>query len=171
MARIVFQIVVGTECPRQVEIFNQHAFLVEVGDAHRTLQLLHALLASPLLYSGYQGTRYCEIIDELNHRETDVFDLPALVSPAVDNAHNATYGLLVTIGYKALDIRELQTGIFPGVEEIDGVRLPIGHILWASTVYAFRHTQEITHTALVAYGADGYVAACSHNCMAICYTF
>ena len=145
MPGIVGGIIDGCHRPLQIEVFHQHAFLVEVCHAQRTVYLLHAALLAPCLYSAYQGTGHLRVVDELNHRETHIADVPLLVSLAVDDSHDTSHRCVTAIGHKRLDVGKFQSGIFAMVKKSTNITLKVWNVLGTVSVDAIRHVNEIRH--------------------------
>ena len=137
-----------------MEVLYEHAFLVEVGDAHRSLQGVHAHGLSPLAYGIEQGAADFHVVDKLYHAESHHPLLPPLVGLAVYDADDAADGYAVAIGDERLDIRKLQSGVALPAEHVGNVALQVRHVLWHPTVLHAGQTHKVLHVSAACYLAN-----------------
>ena len=142
---VIVQVVIGGCGASQLEVLHEHTLLVEVGHAHRTLHLVHALSLAPGLHGVQQRLRHFEVVDELNHGEPYVARLPSVVGLLVDDAYHAPYHFFPAIGHKRLHHRGALTGIPRSLKHGTHVASHVRDILLASGINHIRHIQEIVH--------------------------
>ena len=117
MAWIILMVIDGNHGARHVEIFHEHAFLLEVGDAHRTLYVLHTTRLAPFRHGIEQSGGDVDVVNKLYKTESNIASIPFLVCTAIDNACDSSHALAVgIIGNEGLHFGILESGILLRVE-------------------------------------------------------
>ena len=149
MLRIIRIIIDGDHRTCLVEVIHQHPLLIEIKYPHRTLDVLHASLSSPLFHRSKQGFRDIAVVNKLDKAEAHIPCLPFLVGMAVDDSGDATHNsALPIICHKRLHLREFKSRILFGIKRIAHIRFHIGHVIRTSLIKPFRKLDEIVHFML-----------------------
>ena len=132
---VIGRIVDGDGRAYLVEILDEHAFLVEVGDAERTLDGVHSLAASPILDGFQQGKGYVVIVDEFDPAKANAAAFPYLIGFVVDDAGYAAHWFsALAVGHEGNYLAVLQARVVLGVEPLVHIPFHVGHIVWIALV-------------------------------------
>ena len=158
MAGVVGEVVEGVHRAHAVEVGEEHPFLVEVGDAHRSLDGVHAAFVPPLGDGIEQGGGYIGIVHEVEVAEAHVACVPFLVDSVVDDGGDASHGFaLAVVGDEGLHVGELKSRVLAWVEGVAHVCPQVGHVARAVLVEFFCHLHEVVHLSLRGYFGDSQV--------------
>ena len=157
VAGVILGIINGVDRTEQVKVLYQHTFFVKVGNTQRSLHGVHTTLPTPRFYRLEQCLRNLFVVDELNHRETNVLSTPAFIRFPIDNTHHSSDGHILTIGYKGLDVGKFQPWIFLGIKQFPNIRFQIRYILRTVLIDRLRYTDEIIHVFLAFHFSDNYL--------------
>ena len=83
-----------------VEALDEHAFVVHVGEAQRSYNLVHALLLAPLYDGVEESVDNLVVIDKLHETEAEVLLAVAFVYLVVDDTGDASHGHVVAVGHE-----------------------------------------------------------------------
>ena len=97
MFRIIGVVVNGSHCTQLVKTFNQHPFMIHVGESHRPVNFSHTLLSRPFFNSIEQTVYYFSVIDKVEESESGTLLVPHLITAAVDHSGNAADYLIVFV--------------------------------------------------------------------------
>ena len=97
-ADVVFGIVEGGEVLTGIEIVDDPAFLVHVGEAERSFYLVHSFGFAPFDDLVDECGADVEILDEVEPTETYGFLIPTFIDGVIDDTCYTAYDLVVAIG-------------------------------------------------------------------------
>ena len=101
-----------------VEALEEQALMVEVGEAQRAIQALHAVSSAPVGNGVEQRAEDLVVVDTLEPTKAALLDIPGLVGAMVDDTHDATHDLVVAIGHIDDVVAHLECGVALGVEGV-----------------------------------------------------
>lgn len=125
---IVRMIIYCSHCSEFFEAFYEHTLVVEVGKAHGTDNLSHALLTAPCLDSCKKLVDNLFIINKFHPAETQLLFAGLFVGCMVDNTGDCTYRLTIAECHERLRVAELPCGICLGAQSVDVVTYQRRHI-------------------------------------------
>ena len=121
MLRVVGIVVDGGHGAHLVISPGEHPFMVHVGEPHRTNNLFHAAVTSPLLHGVEKRVANLGVVNEFYETEAHGRLSGALVDNVVDDAGDAPYGFAVAVGHERLGLAEVKRGVLVGAERVDVV--------------------------------------------------
>ena len=108
---IVFVVIERGHRAQFFEAHGQHALRVHIGEAQRTNNLLHSLLATIVLDCFQQGTTHLDIVDKVEPAKAHGRTIPLLIIAMVDDGSHTAHHLAIAIGEEILYIAKLTGGI------------------------------------------------------------
>ena len=136
-------VVDGGQGAQFVEALDQHALVVHVGEAQRTVDPGHASLPGPLLDRAKQQAGHLGVVDEVHPPKTGVGVAPSLYVFAVDDAGNAADDLSVPEGEPVFGLAVLEGGILVGPQRMDLVEDQRRHPVRMVLIQGERESDEL----------------------------
>lgn len=141
---IVGIVIIGGHGAQESEVAHEHALLVIVGNAQRSLDAVHTALPAPLHDLVEESLGDLDVIDKIEIAKAHHLRLPFLIGMVVHDSHDAPYGLLATVGYETLHLGEFKATVLLGIENIADVSVQIRHILTIAGIELFGKRYEVT---------------------------
>ena len=112
VAGIVGIIVDCGHCAQLFISFDEHPFVIHVGEPHRAYNRGHPFGTPPVADGFEQGVDNLVIVNKVHESETQAFLPRPFVDQPVDYACDAPYGLAVAESHEALGFAELERRVY-----------------------------------------------------------
>ena len=137
--------------------------MVEIRKAHWAIQAAHTPAPTPLGNSIQQSLEHIIVINKVEPSETALLNSPSLIGAVVDDAHYATYDLVVTIGHIYYEIANLKRGIALRIEGVYLVKEYWRTVVWVTLIQVYSELYESLEFTLCCYLFNNNIAWISYR--------
>ena len=155
--RIVGEVIARSHRSEFLEALGEHAFGIHVGEAQRTDDFLHALLAAPVFYGREQGPQHLLVVYKVEPAEAHAGAFPLGVVAMIDDARHTPHELSVAIGHEVLSLAEVEGRIAvlgEWTQRVQFVTIQIGGIVFVAPVQIVMKLNEGLKLPLIGHSSD-----------------